>query len=105
MEKIKVIVRNYQTKKGTTFTKITIGGKFIRDVLADEAAQYQVKFTSKSAVKEPTENGIYEVAFNEGEAWIDTREGYEDKHIFRVVAQKIKFSKPLPRLEKDIREL
>lgn len=105
MEKIKVIVRNYQTKKGTTFTKVCIGGKFINDVLADESAQYQVKFTSKSAVKEPTEEGIYEVAFNNGEAWIDTREGYEDKHIFRINAQKVKFSKPLPRLEKDIREL
>lgn len=104
MEKIKIIVKNYQTKKGTTFTKLSIGGKFINDVLAEEDKSYQVKFTSTSAVKEPNQEGIYEVAFNDGEAWIDTREGYQDKYIFRVVAQKVKFSKPLPRLEKDIRE-
>ena len=105
MEKIKVIVRNYLTKEGRNFSKVSIGGKFINDVLADEAATYTVRFTSKSLVKEPTEDGIYEVAFNNGEAWIDTREGYVEKHIFRITAQKVKLSKPLPRLEKDIREV
>ena len=103
MEKIKIIVRNFQTKDGRTFTKLSIGGKFINDVLADESAQYQVKFTANSQVKEPNEEGIYEVAFNDGEAWIDTREGYAEKHIYRVVAQRVKFSKLLPRLEKDVR--
>ena len=105
MEKIKVIVRNYLTKDGRTFSKVTIGGKFINDVLAEEDVTYRVMFTKKSAVKEPNEDGIYEVAFNEGEAWIDTRPEYADKHIFRVTAQKVKFHKPLPRLEKDIREV
>ena len=73
MQKVSIIVRNYQKKAGGTFSKLTIGGKFIPDVLADEGAVYQVKFTSKSACKEPTEEGIYEVAFNDGEAWIDSR--------------------------------
>lgn len=103
MEKISIIVRNFQTKDGRTFTKLSIGGKFINDVLADESVQYQVKFTANSQAKAPTEEGIYEVAFNDGEAWIDTREGYADKHLFRVVAQRIKFVKPLPKLEKDVR--
>ena len=105
MLKVKVIVRNYQKKAGGTFSKISIGGKFIPDVLADELTQYQVKFTSKSAVKEPTEEGIYEVAYNEGEAWIDTRPEMSDKHVYRITAQRVKFYKPLPRLEKDIREV
>ena len=105
MQKVKIIVRKYEKKAGGTFTKLSIGGKFINDVLADESATYQVKFTSKSAVKEPSEEGIYEVAFNDGEAWIDTRPEMANKNIFRITAQKVKFSKPLPRLEKDIREL
>ena len=105
MEKIKVIVRKYLTKKNTTFVKVAIGGKFINDVLAEEDKSYQVKFTSKSAVKEPSEEGIYEVAYNDGEAWIDTRPKFADKYIYRITAQKVKFSKPLPRLEKDIREV
>lgn len=103
MQKVKVIVRNYQTKDGRNFTKVSIGGKFIDDVLADESASYQVKFTQASAVKEPSEEGIYEVAFNDGEAWIDTRPEMVDKHIYRITAQKIKFSKPLPKLDKDIK--
>ena len=105
MEKISIIVRNYQTKDGRTFTKLSIGGKFINDVLADESQQYQVRFTNKSAVKEPSEEGIYEVAINDGEAWIDSRTEFADKHVYRVTAQRIKKVKPLPRLEKDIREV
>lgn len=105
MQKVKIIVRKYEKKAGGTFTKLSIGGKFINDILADESISYQVKFTANSQVKEPSEEGIYEVAFNDGEAWIDTRPEYEDKHVFRITAQKVKFSKPLPRLEKDIREV
>ena len=105
MQKVKIIARSYNKKTGGTFTKLTIGGKYINDVLADESVQYQVKFTSKSAVKEPVNEGIYEVAFNDGEAWIDTRPDQVNNHIFRITAQKVRFDKPLPRLEKDIREL
>ena len=105
MQKTKIIVRTYQKKDGGTFTKLSIGGKFINDVLADESKTYQVKFTSKSLVKEPSVEGIYEVAFNDGEAWIDTRPDQANKFIYRITAQKVKFSKPLPILEKDIREV
>ena len=105
MKKVKVIVRNYEKKDGGKFTKLTIGGKYINDVLAEESQQYQVKFTSKSAVKEPNQEGIYEVAFNDGEAWIDSRPEVAGKFIYRITAQRVKFNKPLPRLEKDIREV
>ena len=101
MQKVKVIVRNYQKKAGGTFTKLTIGGKFINDVLADETKNYQVKFTAKSVVKEPTQEGIYEVAFNDGEAWIDSRPEQAGKFIYRITAQKVKFFSNLkPRKEK-----
>lgn len=103
MQKVKIIVRNYQKKAGGTFTKLSIGGKYINDVLAEESQSYQVKFTAKSAVKEPTQEGIYEVAFNDGEAWIDSRPENAGKFIYRITAQKVKFNKPLPRLEKDVR--
>ena len=105
MQKVKIIVRTYEKKTGGTFTKLSIGGKFINDVLAEEDQTYQVKFTSKSAVKEPTQEGIYEVAFNDEEAWIDSRPENVGKFIYRITAQKIKFNKPLPRLEKDIRDV
>ena len=105
MQKVKIIVRNYQKKAGGTFTKLSIGGKFINDVLAEESQNYQVKFTSKSAVKEPAQEGIYEVAFNDGEAWIDSRPENAEKFIYRITAQKVKFYKALPRLEKDVRAL
>ena len=103
MEKIKIIVRKFEKKAGGTFVKLSIGGKFINDVLADESEQYQVRFTSNSAVKEPTEEGIYEVAYNEGEAWIDSRPEMAEKHVYRITAQKVKFYKALPRLDKDVR--
>ena len=103
MQKVKIIVRNYEKKDGGKFTKLSIGGKYINDVLADETKNYQVKFTSKSAVKEPTLEGIYEVAFNDGEAWIDNRPENADKFIYRITAQRVKFYKALPRLDKDIR--
>lgn len=105
MQKVKIIARSYEKKSGGKFTKLTIGGKFINDVLAEENETYVVKFTSSSAVKEPTQDGIYQVAFNDNEAWIDNRPEVAGAHIFRIVAQKIKFDKPLPRIERDIREL
>lgn len=103
MQKVKIIVRNYEKKDGGTFTKLSIGGKYINDVLADVSKSYQVRFTAKSAVKEPTKEGIYEVAFNDGGAWIDSRPEFAEKFIYRVTAQLVKFYKPLPILEKDVR--
>lgn len=103
MKKNSIIVRNYQTKDGRTFTKLSIGGKFLPDVLAEDDVSYRVEFSKKSAAEEPKEEGIYEVAYNEGDLWIDSRPEYTEKHIVRIVAQKVRFSKPLPKLDKDIR--
>ena len=105
MEKLVCIVRNYETKDGRTFTKISVGGKFLPFVLAEDGVSYRVSFNKKSPAQEPKEDGIYEIAYNEGDLWIDSRPEYAEKHIVRITAQKVRFSKPLPRLEKDIREV
>ena len=78
-QSVKIIVRNYEKKNG--------GGKF----------------TSKSLCKEPTEEGIYEVAYEEGKLWIDSRPQVAEKNIVRIEAAKVVYSKPLPKLDKDIR--
>lgn len=103
MQKIKFICRNYQTKDGHTFTKLSAKGKFLNDILAEDEANYRVIFTKNSPCTEPKDDGIYEVAFNDGDLWIDMRPKYIDKFIVHVVAQKVKFSKPLPKLDKDVR--
>lgn len=102
MQKVKIIVRKYEKKAGGTFVKLSIGGKFVPDVLADDNTSYQVKFTSKSLVKEPTEEGIYEVAYEEDGLWIDTRPELSG-NIVRINAVKTKFYRNLPKLDKDVR--
>lgn len=99
MLKLKIIVRNFETKKGTTFTKLTIGGKYLPDVTADPNANYQVRFTKKSACEEPKKDGIWEVGYFEKEAWLDNRN--PEHPIFRITAQRIRFDKPLP-VSKDV---
>lgn len=103
LQKVKIVVRNYQKKAGGSFTKITIGGKYVPDVLAEEDENYIVRFTANSSVKEPTKEGIYEVAYEEGKLWIDSRPEMHDKLILRVEAQKVRFYKALPKLDKDVR--
>lgn len=95
---IKIIVRNYNTKKGTTFTKLSVGGKYLPLAVAEDEVNYQVRFTKDSVAKEPTNNGIYEVAFEEGNLWIDNR---NETPVVRVRAVKVIFDKPL--IDKDIR--
>ena len=53
MEKITIIVRNYETKDGRTFTKLSVGGKFLPDVLAEDEVSYRVQFLKKSPAEEP----------------------------------------------------
>lgn len=103
MQKTKIIVRSYDKKAGGKFIKLSMSGKFVPDILAEEDKEYQVKFSAKSVVKEPTQEGIYDVAFNDGELWIDNRPQYAGKYIVRVIAQKVRFYKPLPVLDKDVR--
>ena len=104
-QSVKVIVRAYEKKAGGKFVKMTIGGKFLPLATAEDDIQYQVKFTNKSLCKEPQVEGIYEVAYEEGNLWIDSRPEAAGKNIVRINASKVVFSKALPRLEKDIREV
>lgn len=103
MQTIKIIVHRYEKKAGGTFIKLTVGGKFLPLALAEDDVQYQVKFTKASEVQEPTQEGIYEVAYSDGDLWIDTRPEAAGKNIVRVKAHKVVFNKPLPKLDKDIR--
>ena len=104
MQSIKIIARKYEKKAGGTFTKLSVGGKFLPLALAEDDVQYAVKFTRGSACKEPVADGVYEVAFKENGLWIDNRPEMASKNIVRINAVKCVYSKPLPRLEKDIRE-
>ena len=101
-QSVKIIVRSYDKKAGGKFVKLTIGGKFLPLATAEDDVNYQVKFTSKSLCKEPTQEGIYEVAYDEGNLWIDSRPEAAGKNIVRINAAKVVFTKPLPRLEKSL---
>lgn len=97
---IKMIVKQYTTKEGRSFVKATAKGKYLPLVLAEEDVNYTIKFVNGTL---PSHEGIYEVAFEEGRMWIDTRPEYIEKNIVRVEPYKCVFSKYLPKLDKDIR--
>lgn len=97
---IKVIVRSYTTKEGKPFVKATAKGKYLPLALAEEDVNYTIKFVGASL---PTSEGIYEVAYEEGNLWIDQRAEYVEKNIVRVKPSKCVFNKYLPKLDKDIR--
>lgn len=103
MRTIKIIAKQFEKKAGGTFTKLSVGGKFLPLALAEDDVQYTVKFTANSEAKEPSQEGIYEVAYRDNKLWIDSRPECVDKNIVRIEAHKVVFSKPLPRLEKDVR--
>lgn len=102
MQTIKFIVREFETKKGVAFSKADIKGKYLPLAAAEDEVYYTIRFVGKN-VEMPTKAGVYEVAFNEGDMWIDSRVEYAEKHILRIKAVKCVFNKPLPRLDKDIR--
>ena len=102
MNSIKFIVREFETKKGVPFTKADVKGKFLPLAVAEDEVYYTVRFVGKS-VEMPTKAGVYEVAFEDGGMWIDSRAEYADKHILRIKAVKCVFTKHLPKLDKDVR--
>lgn len=102
LKTFKFIVRKFEKKTGGTFTKAEVKGKFINLATTEDEVYYTVKFVSKS-VELPNEEGIYEVSYTDGDLWVDQRPEYAEKHILRVKPFKCVFSKPLPRLEKDVR--
>ena len=103
MKTIKIIARTYEKKAGGKFTKLTCKGKFLSLALAEDETTYQVKFVKGSECQEPQSEGIYEVAYADGDLWIDTRPEVADKNIVRIKAHKCVFNKYLPKLDKDIR--
>ena len=102
MQSIKFIVKEFVTKKGMPFSKADIKGQYIPLAVAEDDVYYTVRFVGNTC-EMPTEAGVYEVAFKEGDLWIDNRPEYAEKHILRIKAVKCVFSKPLTKLDKDVR--
>lgn len=97
---IKIIVRAYSTKEGKTFVKATAKGQYLPLAMVDDEVNYNIKFVGASL---PSTEGIYEVAFEEGNLWLDQRAEFIEKNIVRVKPTKCVFNKYLPKLDKDIR--
>ena len=97
---IKIIVRSFKTKEGKTFVKAVAKGKYLPLALVEDEVNYNIKFVGASL---PTEEGIYEVAYEEGNLWLDQRAEYVEKNIVRIKPTKCIFNKYLPKLDKDIR--
>lgn len=97
---IKVIVREFSTKEGKKFVKATAKGKYLPLALVDDEVNYDIKFVGASL---PSSEGIYEVAYEEGNLWLDQRAEFIEKNIVRVKPTKCIFNKYLPKLDKDIR--
>ena len=93
MQTLKFICRNYNKKKGGTFTKLTVKGKFTPFAVLDNEENYQIRFTKDSQAKEPTADGIYEVSFDKGGVWVDDR---NENLVIRVRAVNCKFQDKLP---------
>ena len=97
---IKIIVRKFETKEGKSFVKATAKGKFLPLAVVEDDVNYIIKFVGSQL---PTQEGIYEVAYEEGNMWLDQRTEYVEKNIVRIKALKCVFNKYLPKLDKDIR--
>lgn len=98
---IKMIVRKYSTKEGKTFVKATAKGQYLPLALVEDDVNYNIRFVGNTLM--PQSEGIYEVAYEEGNLWLDTRAEVVEKNIVRVNPTKVVFSKYLPKLDKDIR--
>lgn len=97
---IKVIVRKYTTKEGKDFVKCTAKGKYLPLALVDDETNYNIKLVGQQL---PQQEGIYEVAYEDGDLWLDQRIAYAELNIVRVKPSKVVFNKYLPKLDKDIR--
>lgn len=93
MKKFKVIVRNYETKQKTKFTKITAKGDYIPDGDCLLGKYYTIRICNNPSFKLPTKEGIYTLVVED--AWLDKREGFIEKNIVRVKPIRIIFEKDL----------
>ena len=94
LKSFKFILRNYKRKDGGEFAKATCKGQFLPFATAETEVNYNIHFTKSALSPLPSKEGIYEVSYEEGGAWIDTRA--LEKHIVRVNAVRVVYSKPLP---------
>lgn len=92
-----VVVKNYTTKKGTSFQKITCKGSNLPLATAEVDEYYNVRVcdNSKAQFKKDSHEGIYEISFEDKGLWIDTRPEMVEKHIARVNAERIIYQRPL----------
>lgn len=95
LKSLKVIAKEYHRKDGGTFMKLSCKGEFLPLVTAEVDKYYTIKFAKGSLTGEPTKEGVYSIAYNEGDLWLDNRIENIDKNIARVRVQRIRFEKPL----------
>lgn len=94
MKKIKLFVRNYKTKAGVEFSKISILGKYLPLVDAKEDVYYNVEFVGD--VKKPARAGKYIVGYEtSNDMWIDKRLNYVNKPTVRIRVKKVVFDEEL----------
>lgn len=104
MQSIKVILRNYKTKKdGKGFSTLRAKGQYLPLATVDVNVNYNVRLCGTVQIPKDAKEGIYEVAFENGGLWHDTRPEFVAKDIIRVRATRIVYQKPLPVFERDIR--
>lgn len=100
LKSFKIIAKEYVAKNGNKFMKLSCKGQFLPCVTAELETYYTIKFTKNSLAKEPVNEGVYSIAYEEGKCWIDNRIENLDKHIARVEVSRIQFEKPLSKEDK-----
>ena len=100
MKSIKIYVNEFVKKDGKgTFLKANVKGKYVPLAVAEEETIYNVRFVEGGA-KAPAKAGIYDVAYEEGNLWIDSRPEYAEANILRVKAKRVVFNSYLPKQDK-----
>ena len=103
MKKLLVVVNKYSKKDGTPFYKMSIKGKYIPLIEAEEDQYYTIRLHTplndkgeSESKKIPEKEGFHEVGYNSRkDIWIDTREDMLSKYVLHVRASKIIFTEPL----------
>lgn len=88
MKSIKVLNRKFVTKGGKEFYSATIKGKYVPLACANLETYYSVKCVD-GGEKLPSQEGIFEIAFDDKGLWIDSRPEMIEKHILRIKAVRI----------------
>jgi len=88
MKTLKFWVKTFQGKNGE-FRSATVQGKYLPFADVEESAYYVIRFSKLGADVPAFIDGMYELAYENGELWIDKRPEYLEKHIVRVVAKRI----------------